>query len=69
MDWDLWCFEDLEEKDDLNNYSVNEWQWLTEVVVEQLHTALQDILIVVFTLWLDAVLLTCLFADFAIGRM
>ena len=32
-------------------------------------TAIQDCLIVVFTMWLDSVLLTGFFADFAIGRI
>ena len=31
--------------------------------------ALRDSLIVVFTMWLNSVLLTCLFTDFAIGHM
>ena len=34
MVWDLWCFKDLEEKDYLLNYPVNELN--TEVIVEQL---------------------------------
>ena len=34
MVWDLWCFKDLEEKDYLLNYSVNELN--TDVIVEQL---------------------------------
>ena len=33
------------------------------------YTALWDSLIVVFTMWLDSVLLTCLFTDFGIGCM
>ena len=32
-------------------------------------TALRNSLIIVFTMWLDSVLMTCLFEDFAIGRM
>ena len=32
-------------------------------------TSLRDSLIVVFTMWLDSLLLTCLFTDFAIGCM
>ena len=38
-------------------------------ILNRVRTALQDSLIVVFTMWLHSVLLTCIFADFAIGRM
>ena len=31
--WRLWCFEDLEEKDDQLNQSMSEW--VTKVFVEQ----------------------------------